>query len=141
MKEIQEKYNNAALQAHTFKLENERLHSAISYLSIILLLLSITASIYIFYIKERRKRQLEREKFNRCMRKYKRDREGLLKKLDDSKLHIAVLEASKEKQEQSSSEERERTNILLKQEEENSCKIKEQLEELEKKMERSIGGK
>lgn len=133
VKEIQEKYNNAALQAHTFKLENERLHSAISYLSIILLLLSITASIYIFYIKERRKRQLEREKFNRCMRKYKRDREGLLKKLDDSKLHIAVLEASKEKQEQSSSEERERTNILLKQEEENSCKIKEQLEELEKK--------
>lgn len=132
VKEIQEKYNNAALQAHTFKLENERLHSAISYLSIILLLLSITASIYIFYIKERRKRQLEREKFNRCMRKYKRDREGLLKKLDDSKLHIAVLEASKEKQEQSSSEERERTNILLKQEEENSCKIKEQLEELEK---------
>nr|MCY2674214.1 hypothetical protein [Bacteroides fragilis] len=75
------------------------------------------------------------------MRKYKRDREGLLKKLDDSKLHIAVLEASMEKQEQSSSEERERTNILLKQEEENSCKIKEQLEELEKKMERSIGGK
>ena len=52
VKEIQEKYNNAALQAHTFKLENERLHSTISYLSVILLLLSITSVIYVFYMKK-----------------------------------------------------------------------------------------
>ncbi|MFK2421212.1 hypothetical protein ACIXOI_19385 [Bacteroides fragilis] len=133
VKEIQEKYNNAALQAHTFKLENERLHSTISYLSVILLLLSITSVIYVFYMKERRRRQIEKEEFNRNMKAHEQERARLLAELSDSKLHVEKLEQLKSEQKQSSLEVQEKTNALLEQEKEHSCKISQQLEELKKK--------
>lgn len=116
VKEIQEKYNNAALQAHTFKLENERLHSTISYLSVILLLLSITSVIYVFYMKERRRRQIEKEEFNRNMKAHEQERARLLAELSDSKLHVEKLEQLKSEQKQSSLEVQEKTNALLEQE-------------------------
>lgn len=132
VKEIQEKYNNAALQAHTFKLENERLHSTISYLSVILLLLSITSVIYVFYMKERRRRQIEKEEFNRNMKAHEQERARLLAELSDSKLHVEKLEQLKSEQKQSSLEVQEKTNALLEQEKEHSCKISQQLEELKR---------
>ena len=134
VKEIQEKYNNAALQAHTFKLENERLHSTISYLSVILLLLSITSVIYVFYMKERRRRQIEKEEFNRNMKAHEQERARLLAELSDSKLHVEKLEQLKSEQKQSSLEVQEKTNALLEQEKEHSCKIRR----AEKEMEKSI---